>query len=385
MKKFEETMSSIYEKVNKKKAQNRRQRIVFLSSLFSLSLMVVVAVAIFNNMEPENSDTPFHTVLTENSETLLRGLAVDNYKLSDIQTGNLADRMAASKLCDFFSYYSPDFFVYAKVIDTVQYEDKSNDYCSLKQTSSVQVIGELWSNHADVPDTLTIIQSLNGGCMGDEKTNLLRKDGVYLLPLIKDVETGQYYVCYDLDVLWEVDNEGKIWSHSEHEKLNCYDGKDTSVLTNVITQMTSDENFDSAISPLGKMIRNWGDIGVLAEVQVASVETAKDEWENDCWKYSFSEFKPLITTNKKNIGAISFTDNSKTLGVGSNSLLMLDYSEDSPYLDNIRVAKINDNGTISPMDSAGDNIFAAFDGYTVKQIKVEAEKAKLWNEQYGEK
>lgn len=394
MKKFEETMSSIYHKANVKKAKMKRQRKVFISSVLSLCLLTVIVVGAFNTMDtpintvpPENTDTQVDTVPPENLDTSLRGLVVDNFKLSDIQTGMMADRLGVMKLSDFFGNSPPDIFVFVRVIDTKQYEDKSEDYLPLKQkqTSSVQVIDKLWTNNIDIPKTLTIIQYLYGGCIDNEKTNLLRKDGVYLLPLKRDETEGKWYVWYDLDVLFEVDDKGKVWSHSDFEKLNYFDGKDTSVLSDMITQMTSDKNFSSAISPLGQMIRSWGDIGVLAEVKVSSAETEKNQWGDENWKYSFNEFKPLFNTTKKNIGAYEFAGNKAALKVGSKYLLMLDYSENGPYIESSRAAKLNENGTISPVDSDGFNIFEEFDGYNINEIKAVVEKAQLWAKEFGEK
>jgi hypothetical protein len=61
---------------------------------------------------------------------------------------------------------------------------------------------------------LKIKQSLYGGCVGDEQTNLLRVGGVYVLPLVRFESDDVWSVYGDLDALFEVDDKGLIHSHS---------------------------------------------------------------------------------------------------------------------------------------------------------------------------
>jgi hypothetical protein len=64
----------------------------------------------------------------------------------------------------------------------------------------------------------------------DEPNNLLREGGVYLLPLKFDEFWGAYNVVGDLDVLFEVDDGGKIISHSRFPEFSKYDDKSFSEL-----------------------------------------------------------------------------------------------------------------------------------------------------------
>jgi hypothetical protein len=63
---------------------------------------------------------------------------------------------------------------------------------------------------------------------------LLRVGGVYLLPVKFNPYWGAYEVVGDLDVLFELDDEGKIISHSRFPELNQYDGKPFSELLNAV-------------------------------------------------------------------------------------------------------------------------------------------------------
>ena len=58
----------------------------------------------------------------------------------------------------------------------------------------------------------------------EEPNNLLRVGGVYVLPLKFNEYLGAYRVVGDLDVLFELDDAGKMVSHSRFEGLNQYDG-----------------------------------------------------------------------------------------------------------------------------------------------------------------
>lgn len=393
MKNYDELMTSISEKAKIKTMQRKRQKKLFLSSAISLYLLAVVSIGALNLAPnpldiPQDSDTSLNSNSQQTGDILLKGLVVENFKVSDIQTqtGVEASRLGAMKLSDFFQYsYAPDMFVFVRILNTEQWEDKNDNHITLKQTSSAIVIEKVWSKNENVPENIVIEQSLNGGYMGDEKNNMLRKDGVYLLPLMKDKENEKWYVNFDLDVLFEVDNEGKIWSHSSFEKFNVYDGKDANVLSEDIIHMTSNENFSSATTLLGQMVVNWGDVGVLAEVTIATVERTEDKFGFACYKYTFDEFIPLLTSNNRNIGAISYTASNTVLEVGSKYLIMLDYSENGPYIENRRVAKINEDRTISPISNDSRNIFALFDDCTIEQITESAEKAIAWRNEFGEK
>lgn len=385
MKDIDELILSINEKADKRILQKKRCKKLVFSSAISICLVAVISVGAVSIIQ-KSYDKPQNIVISDNIDNSLKGLAVDNFELSEIQKNDYAsDRLAVTKLSDFFSHYSPDMFVYVRVIDTKQFKEKQEGFNILKQSSTVKVISKLWSKDPDIAQTLTISQSLNGGCMGDEKTNMLRKGGVYLLPLAKWENDGEWHIGYDLDVLFEVDDNGDIWSHSQFSKLNFFDGKGASELSKAILAMTSNENIYSAISDVGRMMRNWGDGAIIAELRISSAKSEKNKWGNDCWRYTFSKFNPLLKTNVKNVGAVAFSDENKALEVGSEYLIILDNSEDGPYIENSRVAKIGYDGTISPLNNDSDNYFASFKGYTVEQIRDVVIRAKAWQKEFGDK
>lgn len=392
MKNHDEIMLSIKEKANAKIAQRKKQKRVMLSTILSLCVVAIITAGAINitpQFLKKHIDTPLVTTPPNNIDTSLIGLSVDNFNLSEVQSdGVMNDRMVMTRLSDFFTYSSVDMFVYVRVFDTKQWVDKEEGYNTLKQTSSVYILSDVWSKNPDIPKTVTISQSLYGGCVGDEKTNMLRNGGVYLLPLTKWEEDANWYVYGDLDVLFEVDNTGKVWSHSQFNGLNCYDGNQVSVLSEDIMAMTSNENFATAITSFGRIVR-YG--SVLVEAKVLSGDKTKDKWGNDYYEYTLSEINLLSTAADMDI-EISGNENhvisyeTVPLESGFEYLLFLDVSEDYTSISDSRIAKINDGNTISPLPSTEySNIFTEYSGYTIEQMKNEVERAQAWQVEFGNK
>jgi hypothetical protein len=86
-----------------------------------------------------------------------------------------------------------------------------------------------------IPQEVDVVQWLAGGCVGD-RTNLVRTGGVYVLALAPPGETdfyygdGYYYALGDIDVLFEVDDQGLIHSHSSMDDFRPYDGQPLATL-----------------------------------------------------------------------------------------------------------------------------------------------------------
>ena len=322
----------------------------------------------------------------------LVGLPVDNFSLADIDSGVAADRMAYSQFSDFFSYHAPQLFAFVRVANTEQWEDKSRPVYGeggvLRQNSTLHIISALWSD-GDVPKTITLSQSLYGGCMGDEKTNLLREGGVYLLPLSYSQPDDTWYVMGDLDVLFEVDDNVRVWTHSRYEDFSRFDGQDASVLADIISAMAVDENLPAAITTFGQIVRYWG---VLTEATVLSVARTADQWGYDQIAYRLKVDNILSVSSSKwyawdaesgdEITVVSYGSTAH-LEQGDHYLIILDPSEGGPYVEEQRVARINADDTITAIHSEAINVFAEFNGYTVEQIVAEAERAKAWHESYA--
>jgi len=176
------------------------------------------------------------------------GLPVENFSLAELHNPNgaEADSILFFRVSDFFSY-NTSHIAFVRVIGTeqatVQNRPRRTDEI---QTSTLQILSTVWSKNAELPETISVMQYKYGGCCADEPTNLLRKGGVYLLPLAYWENDGTWYINGTHAVLFEVDDTGRVWSHSPFEDFSSFDGKDASELVKVITKMTSDKNFPAA-------------------------------------------------------------------------------------------------------------------------------------------
>lgn len=165
-----------------------------------------------------------------------RGLAADNFVLQE-QTGSSveADRTVFQTLQDLADY--ADAFI---VVPNVHKTAPDGDNMQTAIAEYAESIGDMiqtrqWDDYTiSTGSRILIRQTLIGGCTMDEPNNLLRVGGVYLLPVRFNSGLGAYEVVGDLDVLFELDAEGKIVSHSRFPEFNRYDGKAFSELLNAV-------------------------------------------------------------------------------------------------------------------------------------------------------
>lgn len=321
-----------------------------------------------------DADTPYNP-----NNTTIVGLPVDNFSLADLHDpkGDFTSRVSHYKMSDLFSYVLPD-FAFVRVIKTEQLANRDILNRDM-QTSTVQVLSTIWSN-IELPETIPVTQYKTGGCCLGENTNLLREGGVYLLPLSYWAEGDRWYIIGDFDVLFEVDDNGFIWSHSQHEGFNRFDGQDASIVANAVKALMSDENILSAVTLFGRIARDWG---VLAEVTVLGDEVDLERWG---WEQNIlvlrtdrvlsigaSKWYTWKPEKDDEIRAVSFC----RLEQGERYLILIDPSENGPYISGEHVvAKINADSTITAISK--DNAFTEFNGRTVEFMKEEAERAIAW-------
>jgi len=298
----------------------------------------------------------------------------------------------------FFSQYNgiPDMFVFARVLDTEQVNETPCNLASsiIRKISSVQILSVIWSRDGSIPETLSITQYLYGGCCADEPTNLLREGGVYLLPLVYWKYTDTWRIADDLDVLFEVDDKGRVWSHSSYEGFKRFDGNDVNILLNELTAMISDENFSAAISRFGLITRGNG--SVLMEVTHLSVNSKKNilaHTETEYYEHAFRVEKILSTVAERfpsydagdEIKARSY-DSITKVHLEINGRYLIFYYPDEEGLQQIGTgdtAKINGDGTITEVFTPPDyshRAFEGYNGYTVAQMEEEAKRAKAWQD-----
>ncbi len=295
----------------------------------------------------------------------IKGLPVENFKLSEIKQLVEMDRIGFFNLLDLFKY-DTDSFVIVKVAETRQ-ESPTASEISEKQISTVKILETIWGD--PVPEAINITQHLYGGCTGDEVTNLMRKDGVYLLPLVED--RGEYYLASDLDVLFEIDEEGHIWSHSDYTDFNRFDGRDYQTVTDEILRISQDDTLMLAASKFGMLLQGW-------KLYEATILSNRAEEKNE-YGYAEEVYTAHVERSlsgdepEAEITVRSYANEDLPLNKGERYLLFVDHHDEMHYINSNMIAGVAADGTIRNL---GDDRspFADFNGYTVDQMQELANK-----------
>jgi len=167
---------------------------------------------------------------------LWRGLATEKFVLQEQTESHIeANRIVFQTLQDLADY--SDAFI---IVPNVHKIAPDGDNMQTAIAEYAGTIGDMiqtrqWDDYTIcLGSRILIRQTLIDGCTMDAPNNLLRVGGVYLLPIRFASSLGAYEVVGDLDVLFEIDAEGKIVSHSRFSELNKYDGKAFSELLNAV-------------------------------------------------------------------------------------------------------------------------------------------------------
>lgn len=320
------------------------------------------------DQENQNPSSVTDTPSLENAAELtdeIKGLPVNNFRLSEMELLVAMDRIAFFNFLDLFKY-GTDSFVIVKVAGTQQ-EGPSSSETRDKQISAVKVLETLWGD--TVPETINLTQYLYGGCTGEEATNLLRKDGVYLLPLSE--YGGEYYIYGDLDILFEIDDTGRIWSHSDYSDFNRFDGEDYHAVTEELQRIIQDETLMLAASEFGMAFSGRQ----LLEVTILS---DRSEEKNE---YGYAEVVYTAHVEKTlsggepgtEITVRSYADEKLSLNRGERYLFFVDNYDEKHYINANMMAGVTAEGTIQ--DLGGDRSpFADYNGHTVEKLQELADK-----------
>ncbi|GHV42490.1 hypothetical protein FACS189490_11580 [Clostridia bacterium] len=184
-----------------------------------------------------------------------RGLPTEDFVLDEqIFGGVAADRLGFRTLGD-LAAHADAWVVVPNVHETAQ--DGKNMQTSIAEyaeTIGDFIITRRWDDRTVSTGSRVLIrQKLIGGCTMDEPNNLLRVGGVYLLPLKFNQYWGAYEVIGDLDVLFELDDEGKIVSHSRFPEFSKYDGKLFSALLDDVRTLYPPPDVEFTEKPINSL------------------------------------------------------------------------------------------------------------------------------------
>jgi hypothetical protein len=315
------------------------------------------------------------------------GLPANDFCLSEIEARSeiAACRIwAAATLSDFFRNpnFIPEAFVLVRVVENDRQNRSNERWDWIEQTSTLQVLSSVRTDGVAPPEIFTLQQTTSGyrTSVGGP-TALLREGGVYLLPLWLAPEDWEWehrwYSMSDLDVLFEVDDKGLIWSHSPFEGLNKYDGRPASELAQAIVAITEDADFEVATSMFG-MSAHHGD---LAEITVLSMTAFTNEWDITYYVYD------VELMNGDVIAVTAYVEGLFEIGERYLAMLHDDYTVFGfgPYFhSNGDVARVNADRTFTPFRDIdrGWSLFGEFDGYTVEQMVDAAQRSAAFYERY---
>ena len=295
-------------------------------------------------------------------------------------------RMGFMKISDFFSSNMNFNFVFAKVIaiDEQKVDTETTDNI-LEQTVTLKIIKSIYGE-TELPETIKVIQLKGGEYDNYWKDHLLQANGTYFLPIIYygDINSD---VIAQYDVLFEVDEAGRIWSHSKSYGFYRFDGKPADDLTDFIVAQTTDKNFSKAFSDLGRVV---GSQGALSEVEILSSEFESDEYGNTRISYQVKVNKVLMISpdiryawqvNKGDEIHITSNDYIDYLVPGKSYLMVISTNGTEFNLNSDQVAKIKETGRITPVSIY--NVFNEYNGYTCDEVKKDAELAIEWYIKYA--
>jgi hypothetical protein len=300
----------------------------------------------------------------------LRGLPTNNFRLNEVvqlpaSTEESQACMAPpnTKLQELFLHnQTKQGFAFVRVTNTKITETPNPHYSPgamtslgpvpktfIHQESTLQVLSTVWSN-TTLPTTVTITQSIHG--YGGTVTNALRKDGVYLLPLNRfDWDNRITWSAYgEWDVLFEVDNNGRIWSHSQFEGFNRFDGKPAQELANAIVNLTSDSIFKYANGEFGQTAKEGY---ALAEITINAERTTTTPWGGSFSSYEISVDRVHVPTTlehsrKVTLGNITAqTWNRGSFAVGNRYLTFVYHNSEQYSIEPTEAAIIGANGRLS--------------------------------------
>ncbi len=309
----------------------------------------------------------------------IRGLAVKNELLSDIPGDQAAmmSRIAFMNLSDFF-YNEMSAFVVARVTQAVELPAADAEFDPGRVQVTLEVLDWVFGKPENAPVSITIIQNRLGGCTLEEQTNLLRQGGAYLLPLAE--YEGDYWLMGDFDVLFEVDNQGMLYSHSDMEAFKAYDGKAYTLLLGDVRMYIQNNPLLQTAPRFARVLREGTPlIEVTVTGEAVSVPPkAPESFEVEQFSRQLKVERVLRQGKDKSVDTatidlVFYKEEADLLQQGGRYLMFVswvDLGDGNPYyqMELNRIAAVAADGTITPVVQDG-NAFHNLTGKTVDQVQ----------------
>jgi len=213
---------------------------------FAAAFLIIVAAVIFvPNWSGESSVEKSPIVY----DWEIRGLSTRDFTFDEIAThGSGGVHVSRAAVRNFKELFDEGYWLEIGKIAVIRADkvevSEPNEYLMRKSSVTARVLLGISASHEGE------IIAINQECYEQEwqKSNLLREGGVYIVVLTE--QSDGCWIIGDMDVLFEIDENALIFSHSNNSEFNCFDGQHYSVLINAIVAIRAgnDTNLHAKIS-----------------------------------------------------------------------------------------------------------------------------------------
>jgi hypothetical protein len=296
----------------------------------------------------------------------LRGLETSNFTYdsgSDGEADSMIDTSGGYAAINgmFYFFNNPDLDSSIAVIHVISTKglgpDSDSIFNSPRQSSVAEV---LYSVGDPIPEKISIMQDLAGGCTGSELSNLVRADGIYVLELNRNInpeyKVDEYYIpTGDLEGLFEVDNKGLIQSHSNSPELEKYDGKSLETLWGDIMYLYERPWLRSLLVIEMKLGVDYNYTTIARGTPIDVNKSYQGEF-GECQLYTVDIADTYFGNEEKQI-LLELDSSSPELEIGTEYIFGCHYYEEMGhyYIGDVRGAvKIGADGKLSPPTSQSE-------------------------------
>ncbi|MCL1866017.1 MAG: hypothetical protein FWF82_01245 [Oscillospiraceae bacterium] len=248
-----------------------------------------------------SSDTVTRNTEHSTTLTLHRGLPINDYRpmnTPDIEYGTIPSLVELFADVPRIAVVRAEDVITADVVGDSKY-----------QSATLRVLEHLYcSDDVYCGESYTITQERYNFCIEDgfssmrvsDSSHWLKEGGVYVLPMYGmecgDCTAGRresnlaigicdhkIIINDELFVLFEIDDKGEIFSHSQNGNFNYFDGKDYGILINEIRRLRENEEFIQS--------RAYGFESTLNTGWAALVEFTASDYGESAWE------TPVYTAN----------------------------------------------------------------------------------------
>ncbi len=301
----------------------------------------------------------------------LRGLSASHYTYTDGDV--MADRMVYTSLPDYFMWKSRGKYdtgiAIVRVLDTHMVSMGAEEGFAHTKERQRAMLEVLYSTVGELPASVEILQSLAGGCMNDEATNLVRKGGVYVLSMARWGDDAWYGVAGELDCLFEVGADGLIYSHSRYEGFTKYDNKPLPELWSDIVYLSEHPALTSGLAmQLRQGANGWAAI-VTRGIVTNGPNRLQTEYGGEVNSYSFEVLEQLSFMDSPPPTEIYLEEPYSLLTIGNEYIVC--GSGATPYY----VATVDGDGRIAiPHElfnsEYNDSAFVFAQGMSLDELRV---------------